>query len=166
MPTVTNIVKGSAVITSGQGTTPIISLGEEVSDSRSIVMHTFSHSGGAFRDRRDYFSFTLSASGGATAGTFDQISLQRRESSYAADSYIEWTVIEFDTDVSVQSGNEPMGASLVTDIPITTLTDPDAAMVVVDLRCLAANDSIFSSRVHSTAIEFPNNSTMRHCPQR
>ncbi len=96
MPEVVSIQRGTESIAAAAGTSFVIALGAEVDDSSSIVLHSSSIPSGTSRDYRHIVTVELEASGGASAGKFDQIRVKRNNASSAATFSIEWEVIEFD----------------------------------------------------------------------
>ena len=120
------IYRGSVTYTSGSGTTPTaINLGGTIVTANSIVSMTIRSNDAATRARRHYWTYDL---------TTTTIAFTRNESSSATTLTIEWEVIEFDTGVTVQRGNETFGTSSAThDITITSVTTGQAFSTIVGM---------------------------------
>jgi len=118
------IYRGSVTYASGDGTAPsAISLGGTIVTANSIVSITIRSSDNEGRARRHFWEYDL---------TTTTIAFIRTQSGSAKSVTIEWEVIEFDTGVSVQRGNEDFGTSASThDITISAVTTADTIATLV-----------------------------------
>lgn len=114
MPAVSQVLTGSRTVVAGDGLTIDITI-SSVDVSRSVVMHTVRSEDVQGRLQRYTFAAHL-----VNATT---LRLQRYESSYAVNAYVEWTVVEFESGAL---------ANLQTGLVTPTSNTTDTAITPVD----------------------------------
>lgn len=135
MPNVTSIQRGTRSVVAADGTSFVIALGTEVDDSSSIVLHSSSVPSGTSRDYRHIVTMELEASGGASAGHYDQIRVRRNSAASAATFSVAWEVIEFDPATlganGVTWGRDSAFSAGGTVSKTIAVTDVDSAICTV-----------------------------------
>lgn len=97
MAQIQNIYTGSKTITESDGVTVDIAV-PSVAMANSFVMCTYRNvNSSADRVQRELWTYQLTSS--------TNVQLTRHESDYAVDSVVEWTVLEFDSSVTVHRGS-------------------------------------------------------------
>lgn len=114
MPAVSQVLTGSRTVVAGDGLTIDITI-SSVDVSRSVVMHTVRTANSDYRLKRHTFAAHL-----VDATT---VRLQRHESSFAHNAYVEWTVVEFESGAL---------ANLQTGLVTPTSNTTDTAITPVD----------------------------------